>query len=168
MLVGYARVSTADQNLDMQIDALNGAGCDRVFTDCQSGSRSIRPGLSEALSHLREGDTLVVWKLDRLGRTVVQLIDMVNALAAKRIGFRSLTNGIDTGTPHGRFFFHVMAGLAEMERELIRERTRAGLDAAKARGRQGGRPKKLTPEQVGTVRDLHKAGRSMPEIARVL
>ena len=135
MLLGYARVSTDEQNLELQGDALSAAGCDRIFSDKLSGSRLDRPGLAAALSHLRSGDSLVVWKLDRLGRTVRQLVEFVARLNQDGIEFRSLTDGIDTTTPAGRFFFHMMAALAEMERDLTRERTMAGLAAARARGR---------------------------------
>jgi DNA invertase Pin-like site-specific DNA recombinase len=148
MLIGYARVSTAEQNLDLQRDALQRAGCDRIFTDQASGARGDRRGLADALSHARKGDTLVVWKLDRLGRTVRQLVEFAEDLRAAGIGFKSLTDSIDTTTPAGRFFFHMMAALAEMERGLLQERTRAGLVAAKARGRNGGRRPKLTPTQI--------------------
>src|SRR5258708_6880101 len=130
MRIGYARVSTRDQNLEMQLDALNKVGCKRIFTDKLSGAQLERPGLKEALSHLREADTLVVWKLDRLGRSVKGLVDLVNELEAQKVHFQSITDGVDTKTPAGRFFFHVMASLAQMERELIMERTRAGLEAA--------------------------------------
>jgi hypothetical protein len=135
MRIGYARVSTRDQNLEMQLDALNKAGCKRVFTDKLSGAQVERPGLKEALSHLREADTLVVWKLDRLGRSVKGLVDLVNELETQKVHFQSITDGVDTKTPAGRFFFHVMASLAQMERELILERTRAG---------SGGRPVRRT------------------------
>ena len=135
MRIGYARVSTRDQNLEMQLDALNKAGCKRIFTDKLSGAQVERPGLNEALSHLREADTLVVWKLDRLGRSVKGLVDLVNELEAREVHFQSITDGVDTKTPAGRFFFHVMASLAQMERELILERTRAGLQAARCAGR---------------------------------
>lgn len=154
MFIGYARVSTADQRLDLQLDALTRAGCERIFTDQASGGRGDRQGLTDALSHLRPGDTLVVWKLDRLGRTVRQLIDFTAKLGERQINFASLTDGIDTATAPGRFFFHVMAAMAEMERDLIRERTLAGLAAAKARGRLGGRPSKLTPQQLSHARRL--------------
>lgn len=154
MLIGYARVSTADQNLDLQLDALEKAGCGRVFKDRQSGAVVKRPGLDEALSHLRPDDTLVVWKLDRLGRTARQLVVFVADLQTRGVSFQSLTDGIDTTTPAGRFFFHVMAALAEMERDLLRERTRAGLTAAKARGREGGRPPKLSDEQLAHAERL--------------
>lgn len=139
MFIGYARVSTADQNLDLQIDALKQAGCERIFSEAASGARVDRKALGEALSFAREKDVFVVWKLDRLGRTVGQLVDFVSALKSRSVEFRSLTDGIDTTTPAGRFFFNMMAALAEMERDLIRERTMAGLAAARARGRTGGR-----------------------------
>ena len=140
MLIGYARVSTQDQNLELQIDALTKAGCHRLFDDKMSGSRAERPGLAKALDMLREGDTLVVWKLGRLGRSVKNLVDLVGQLHQPHqqdVQFKSLTDAIETGTPSGRFFFHVMASLAEMERELIVERTRAGLDVARKLGRKG-------------------------------
>src|SRR6516225_2822393 len=124
MWIGHARVSTRDQNLELQLDALDKAGCKRIFTDKLSGAQGERPGLAEALSHLREADTLVVWKLDRLGRNVKGLVDLVNELEARKVHFQSITDGVDTKTPAGRFFFHVMASLAQMERELILERTR--------------------------------------------
>ena len=148
MLIGYARVSTQDQNLELQREALSKAGCKKVFEDKVSGTRADRPGLAKTLEMLREGDTLVVWKLDRLGRSVKQLVDLVGDLHKHGVQFRSLTDSIDTGTPSGRFFFHVMASLAEMERELTVERTRAGLESARARGRHGGRPFKMTPAKL--------------------
>ena len=132
MLIGYARVSTQDQNLDLQTAALQSGGCDRIFDDKLSGTRRDRPGLERALDVLREGDTLVVWKLDRLGRSVKDLVELVGDLEKRGVHFRSVTDAIDTSTPAGRFFFHVMASLAQMERELLVERTRAGLDAARA------------------------------------
>ena len=128
--IGYARVSSHDQNLEMQLDALEKTGCKRIFTDKISGVQVERPGLKDALSQLRHADTLVVWKLDRLGRSVKGLVDLVNELEAQGVHFQSVTDGIDTKTPAGRFFFHVMASLAQMERELIIERTSAGLEAA--------------------------------------
>lgn len=154
MLIGYARVSTADQNLDLQNDELLKIGCERLFSDKMTGARADRAGLAEAVSHLRPGDTLVVWKLDRLGRTVRQLVEFVAALKARGVEFRSLTDGIDTSTPAGRFFFHMMAALAEMERDLTRERTMAGLAAARKRGRLGGRPPKLSLRQIDHAKRL--------------
>jgi DNA invertase Pin-like site-specific DNA recombinase len=154
MLIGYARVSTTDQNLDLQRDALNKAGCDRIFEEEASGARDDRPQLAAAMSHLRQGDTLCVWKLDRLGRTLRSLIDFTTGLRERGIEFRSLTDGIDTSTPAGRFFFHVMGALAEMERDLIRERINAGLTAARARGRNGGRRPKMTAKQIEQARKL--------------
>src|SRR3954453_12605923 len=154
MLIGYARVSTNDQTLALQQDALTAAGCDPLFTDTVSGSVTERPGLTQALSHLRAGDTLVVWRLDRLGRSLRHLIDTVGALSARGIGFRSLQEQIDTTTSGGKLVFHVFGALAEFERDLIRERTQAGLTAARARGRVGGRPRRLSPKQVGHLRAL--------------
>ena len=169
MLLGYARVSTEEQNLELQVDALERAGCERVFSDKLSGSRLDRPGLAAALSHLRSGDTLVVWKLDRLGRTVRQLVEFVAKLNQDGVEFRSLTDGIDTTTPAGRFFFHMMAALAEMERDLTRERTMAGLAAARARGRMGGRPPALSPKQLTQARHLMQhPDQTMAEIAATL
>jgi DNA invertase Pin-like site-specific DNA recombinase len=168
MLIGYARVSTEDQLLDLQLDALKNAGCERIFSDKISGSRSYRPGLEEALSHLRAGDVLVTWKLDRLGRTVKGLVDLIGELAGQGIQFRSLTDGIDTTTPAGRFFFHVMASLAQMERELIAERTKAGLLAAKQRGRIGGRKRLMTPGKVDSARRLLESGMAPREVAQNL
>lgn len=154
MLIGYARVSTAEQNLDLQIDALKQAGCERIFSEAASGARTERAALNAALAHARTDDVFVVWKLDRLGRTVGQLVEFVSRLRDQGIEFRSLTDGIDTTTPAGRFFFHMMAALAEMERDLIRERTKAGLAAARARGRKGGRRFALTPRQIEQARLL--------------
>ena len=148
MLIGYARVSTQDQNLDLQSEALTKAGCEKIFNDKISGSRAERPGLTKALEMLREGDTLVVWKLDRLGRSVKNLVDLVGELHQQGIQFKSLTDAIDTGTPSGRFFFHVMASLAEMERELTVERTRAGLEVARQLGRKGGRRRQMTESKI--------------------
>src|SRR3954452_548255 len=141
MLLGYARVSTHDQTLALQQDALTQAGCDRVFTDTASGAAAERDGLEEALSHIRSGDTLVVWKLDRLGRSLPHLIETITRLQERGIGFKSLTEQIDTTTSGGKLIFHVFGALAELEREVIRERTQAGLIAARARGRHGGHPR---------------------------
>jgi DNA invertase Pin-like site-specific DNA recombinase len=168
MRIGYARVSTRDQNLELQLDALNNAGCKRIFTDKLSGAQVERPGLSEALSHLREADTLVVWKLDRLGRSVKGLVDLVNELETQKVHFQSITDGVDTKTPAGRFFFHVMASLAQMERELILERTRAGLEAARCAGRVGGRKRRMTDSKVQAARKLLASGTLPHEVAHSL
>ena len=131
MLIGYARVSKEDQNLELQLQVLKDAGCNRIFSDKKSGAQNLRKRLEDSLSHLCPGDTLVVWKLDRLGRTVKQLVDLVTGLESKAVNFKSLTDGIDTTNTAGRFFFHVMASLAQMERELIAERTKAGFGGSK-------------------------------------
>lgn len=154
MLIGYARVSTGDQNLDLQKNALIRAECELVFEDMASGKNARRPGLKRALRRLRPGDVLVVWKLDRLGRSVRDLITLVSELQARGVNFRSLTDSIDTSTPAGRFFFHVMSALAEMERELIVERTRAGLAAAREQGRVGGRRRVMTEVVVERCRRM--------------
>jgi len=145
MKVGYARVSTRDQNLQLQMDALENAGCERIYSDKLSATKE-RPGLDDALGYVREGDTLVIWKLDRLGRSVRDLIEIVDQLRERGVAFQSTTDAIDTNTPAGRFFFHVMAALAQMERELLIERTMAGLDAARRQGRYGGRPRAFDDE----------------------
>ena len=150
-LVGYARVSTRDQTVALQLDALNAAGCVRVFTETASGAQRDRPQLAAALDYMRAGDTLVVWKLDRLARSTKQLIETVEELARRGIGFRCQTQDIDTTTAGGRLVFTIFSAIAEFEREIIQERTRAGLDAARARGRRGGRPPALK------VRDLKEA-----------
>src|ERR1700710_1252766 len=139
--IGYARVSTFEEILDLQKDALAAAKCDRIFADTMSGSRSDRPGLEQALDYLREGDVLVVWRLDRLGRSLNYLIEVITKLNERGIGFVSLTEQIDTTTSGGKLIFHVFGALAEFERDIIRERTNAGLSAARARGRKGGRSK---------------------------
>ena len=138
MLAGYARVSTLDQNPELQLDALSAAGCEKIFEDRASGVQSDRPGLAQALEWLREGDTLVVWRLDRLGRSLPQLVATVRELEERGFGFRSLTEGVDTTTASGTLVFHVFGALAQFERDLVRERTMAGLAAARARGRVGG------------------------------
>lgn len=168
MLIGYARVSTQDQNLDLQIDALTKAGCKKVFDDKISGSRAERPGLAKALEILREGDTLAVWKLDRLGRSVKNLVDLVGELHKQGIQFKSLTDAIDTGTPSGRFFFHVMASLAEMERELTVERTRAGLEVARQLGRKGGRKRQMTDSKIESAKKLLANGVPPRDVAKNL
>lgn len=166
MNIGYARVSGREQNLRLQLAAL--AGCDKIFDEKVCGASRSRPELDDALSHLRQGDTLTVWKLDRLGRTVKQLVAFVEDLQQRGIEFRSLTEGIDTSTPAGRFFFHMMAALAEMERDLIRERTRAGLDAARAQGLVGGRKRKINNKQLATARLLLEGGKPPKEVAATL
>ncbi len=168
MLIGYARVSTQDQNLELQREALSKAGCKKVFEDKVSGTRADRPGLAKTLEMLREGDTLVVWKLDRLGRSVKQLVDLVGDLHKHGVQFRSLTDSIDTGTPSGRFFFHVMASLAEMERELTVERTRAGLEVAKQLGRKGGRKPKMTDSKIESAKKLLASGVPPKDVAKNL
>src|SRR5574342_87761 len=169
MLVGYARVSTADQTLGLQKDALAQAGCERVFTDTARGSRADRPGLDEAVDFLRPGDTLVVWRLDRLGRSLRHLIDTLGGLDQRGIGFRSLQEQIDTTTSGGKLVFHVFGALAEFERDLIRERTSAGLAAARARGRRGGRPRALDPRKVQIAQALyHDKSNSIADICRTL
>ncbi len=158
LLIGYARVSTLDQNLELQIEALTKAGCKKIFEDKISGSRVERPGLAKAQESLREGDTLVVWKLDRLGRSVKNLVDLVGELHNQGVQFRSLTDAIDTDTASGRFFFHVMASLAEMERELTVERTRAGLEVARQLGRKGGRKRQMTESKIKSAKKLLASG----------
>ena len=167
MLMGYARVSTVDQTLALQQDALRQAGCDRLFTDVLSGSTTERPGLADALDHLRAGDVLVVWKLDRLGRSLSHLMAVVEQLHQQGIGFRSLSEQMDTTTAGGQLIFHIFGALAEFERALIRERTQAGLAAARSRGRVGGRRPKLSPDQIEMARQL-LATRSAAEVAEAL
>jgi DNA invertase Pin-like site-specific DNA recombinase len=172
MLIGYARVSTHDQTLALQQDALKQVGCDRVFTDTASGAKADRPGLEEALEYVRAGDTLVVWKLDRLGRSLPHLIETITRLQERGIGFKSLTEQIDTTTSGGKLIFHVFAALAEFERDVIRERTRAGLAAARARGRRGGRPKVAAlsdAKKVALAQSLYNDGNhSIDEICTTL
>ena len=168
MLIGYARVSTQDQNLDLQTEALTKAGCKKVFDDKVSGRRAERPGLAKAMEMLREGDTLVVWKLDRLGRSVKHLVELVGELHQQGVQFKSLTDAIDTGTPSGRFFFHVMASLAEMERELTVERTRAGLEVARQLGRMGGRKRQLTDSKIESAKKLLANGVPPRDVAKNL
>jgi len=169
MLIGYARISTLDQTLALQQDALTAAGCEHIYTDTASGAATDRPGLSSALSHLRAGDTLVVWRLDRLGRSLPHLIDTIRDLQERGIGFRSLQEQIDTTTSGGKLVFHVFGALAEFERDLIRERTHAGLAAARARGRLFGRPKALSPTKVAQLQSLAKDERNaVAEICKTL
>ena len=169
MLIGYARVSTYDQNLDLQIDALKKVGCEKLFTDHVSGSQTSRPQLDSALDFLREGDALVVWRLDRLGRNLKHLIELVTQLEEKGIGFRSLTESMDTMTCSGKLIFHIFGALAEFERNLIRERTRAGLTAARARGRLGGRKPKLKEKQQQVAVQLyHDKQHTVDEICHIM
>lgn len=166
--VGYTRVSTDDRNLSLQLDAPKAAGREKIFRDAASGTKAERPGLMQALEYVRAGDSLVVWRLDRLGRSLTQLIDLMTQLDSRSIGFRSLTEQIDTTTSGGKLIFHIFGALAEFERNLIRERTMAGLAAARARGRQGGRPKlpetdrkiqmarKLYADQSNSITDICK------------
>jgi DNA invertase Pin-like site-specific DNA recombinase len=165
LLIGYARVSTQDQNLELQTEALQKAGCKKIFEDRASGSRVERIGLAQARESLRAGDTLVVWKLDRLGRSGKQLVDLVGELQKEGVQFRSLTDSIDTGTPSGRFFFHVMASLAEMERELIVERTRAGPEVARQLGRMGGRKRQMTDSKIKAAEKLLASGVPARDVA---
>lgn len=165
MLIGYVRVSTNDQNTALQRNALGSAGCELIFEDKISGKVSDRPGLKKVLRTLSEGDTLVVWKLDRLGRSMRHLVVLVEELREKGVNFRSLTDSIDTSTPMGRFFFHVMGALAEMERELIVERTRAGLAAARAEGRIGGRRPKFSDDEWAQMGRLIKGGMDRKQVA---
>jgi len=168
MLIGYARVSSNDPNLDLQTVALSKAGCTKIFDDKISGSRAERPGLNKAMGQLREGDTLVVWKLDRLGRSVKNLVDLVTLLHKQGVHFHSLTDAINTGIPSGRFFFHVMASLAEMERELTVERTRAGLAVARQLGRVGGRKRQMTDSKIESAKKLLSTGIPPRDVARNL
>ena len=163
--IGYARVSTRDQNLDLQTAALKQAKCDRIFEETMSGAKRVRPELERTLDHVRAGDTLVVWKLDRLGRSVKDLVELVGELEKRGVHFQSVTDNIDTSTPAGRFFFHVMASLAQMERELLVERTRAGLDAAKAQGRVGGRKRAMTESKLESARKLLATGAAPRDVA---
>jgi len=155
MKIGYARVSTLEQNLSLQMDALKQAGCEKIITDELSGSVAERPGLNKLKDLLRKGDILVVWRLDRLGRTLKHLIEFVNELESQEIGFKSLQETVDTTSSSGKLVFHIFAALAEFERSLIRERTRAGLEAARTRGRQGGRPKTLDKNKQELMAKLY-------------
>jgi DNA invertase Pin-like site-specific DNA recombinase len=168
MKVGYARVSTAEQHLEMQNDALKKAGCEEFFHDIISGVKAVRPGLDDLFDYLREGDILVVWKLDRLGRSAQHLIEMMRLLDEKKVGFQSIQENIDTTTSGGKLIFHMFSALAEFERDLIRERTQAGLKAARARGRLGGRPTLLDQRQVNRMMELYNEGKStVEEIRRI-
>lgn len=155
MLFGYARVSTTDQNLDLQKDALTKAGCEKLFTDIASGAISDRPGLKEAFEYLRGGDVLVVWRLDRLGRSLQHLLEVIHDLESRGIGFRSLSESLDTTTSGGKLVFQIFGALAEFERNLIQERTQAGLKAARARGRIGGRRPLLDSTKISLLKKLY-------------
>lgn len=168
MLIGYARISTPEQDMELQKDALLKAGCVQLFTDIGSGTKFDRNGLKSAVSHLREGDTLVVWRLDRLGRSLAHLIQTVKELSDKGIGFKSLQESIDTMTSGGKLIFHIFGALAEFEYHLIRERTNAGLEAARARGKHGGRPFQLDEKQKDKLKYyFHKQELTIPEICRL-
>lgn len=165
-LIGYARVSTQDQTTGLQLDALRAAGCVRIYEDHVSGAVRTRPGLDRMLSETKAGDVLIVWKLDRLGRSLAHLIEIVGQLAERDIGFKSLSDAIDTTTAGGRLVFHLMGSLAEFERSLIAERTRAGMAAAKARGAMMGRHKALTPSMLSHAKLLIEQGESPTSVAR--
>jgi len=167
MKIGYARVSTDDQTLDLQLDAPRAAGCETIYQEHASGASSTRPQLEECLKAVRSGDTLVVWRLDRLGRSLIDLVSIVNGLKCRGIEFDSLTERIDTTSPAGELIFHIFASLAQFERNLIRERTIAGLNAARARGRKGGRRPKLTASETKAIKAMMKTGElTVAEIAR--
>lgn len=168
MTFGYARVSTADQDEALQLDALKAAAVDRVFVDEASGALESRPALDELISQLRAGDTVVVWRLDRLGRSLRHLIDLFAGFEEHGVAVRSLSEAIDTTTSVGRMTFHLFAAMAQMERDLVRERTSAGLAAARARGRVGGRPTVMPPEKILTARQMYAAGTAVSTIARGL
>jgi DNA invertase Pin-like site-specific DNA recombinase len=169
MLIGYARVSTQDQTLNLQKDALEKAGCSKIFTDTISGATLERPGLEKALAFIRPGDTLVVWRLDRLGRSLKHLIETITTLHDKKIGFKSITENIDTTTSGGKLIFHIFGALAEFERDIIKERTQAGLLAARARGRTGGRPARLTSKKKAMAQALYNDPKnSIADICKTL
>jgi DNA invertase Pin-like site-specific DNA recombinase len=154
MIIGYARVSTLDQDTALQLDALAKVNCERIYQESASGASRERPELKHCLDTLRKGDTLIVWRLDRLGRSLKDLVGIISELEAMGVGFRSLTEAIDTTSAGGKLVFHLFAALSEFERSLIQERTKAGLAAARARGRKGGRPKKLTSNQINKARAM--------------
>jgi DNA invertase Pin-like site-specific DNA recombinase len=168
VLIGYARVSTGKQDLALQLDALERAGCERTFQDTASGALKSRPQLEACLDQLRVGDTLVVWRLDRLGRSLRHLIETVSELEQRNVGFRSLTEGVDTTTAAGRMTFHIFGALAEFERSLVQERTLAGLEAARVRGRRGGRPSSVTPDKLAAAAAMREQKRPMHAIATAL
>lgn len=173
MKIGYARVSTRDQNLNLQIDALKKAGCadNYIYKEQISGATKERPELKKLLAHIREGDIVVIWKLDRLGRSLADLVHLVNEIQNKGAGLKSLNDNIDTTTPQGKLTFHIFAAIAEFEREIIRERTKAGLESARARGRKGGRPKGLSKEaqvKAAAAASLYQQNKPIPEILSTL
>src|SRR5918998_2134705 len=169
MNIGYARVSTQDQTLALHKDALEKIGCNKIFTDTASGAKSERKGLDEALEYVREGDTLVVWRLDRLGRSLKHLIETITKLNNRKIGFKSIQENIDTTTSGGKLIFNIFGALAEFERDIIRERTQAGLQAARARGRKGGRPRSLNPKKIEIARALfNDKNNAIDEICKTL
>ncbi|NJM94245.1 MAG: recombinase family protein [Cytophagales bacterium] len=168
MLIGYARVSTIDQNPQLQLDALQQAGCERIYTEKLSGARQDRPELRHAIDYLRPGDTLIVWKLSRLARSLRQIIDTVQLLNTKGIALKVLTQNIDTSTPEGRLFFHITAAFDEFQRELIVENTRAGLQAARRQGRIGGRPKQMTPDKLRAAQTMLKDPENYPFITDII
>lgn len=168
-IIGYARVSTAEQNPQLQLDALTKAGATRTFTDHGvSGSKTSRPELDACIDHLREGDVLTVWKLDRLGRGTVHVLQLVEELAKRGIGFRSVTEGLHTDGPMGKAMLTIMAAFAQLERDTMIERTKAGLAAAAANNRHGGRPKKMATEEVSRARSLVEKGISVSEVGKIL
>src|SRR3984893_9392331 len=169
MLICYARVSTQDQTLNLQKDALEKIGCSKIFTDTASGAQTERKGLEEAFTYARESDTVVVWRLDRLGRSLKHLIDTITKLNNRKIGFKSITENIDTTTSGGKLIFHIFGALAEFERDIIRERTNAGLQAARARGRVGGKPKALNEKKASIAQTLYKdKNNSIADICKTL
>ncbi len=169
MLIGYARVSTDDQNPTLQTDALTKEGCEKVYTDTMTGTRAKRPQLDKALEHVQKGDTFVVWRLDRLGRNLKHLIELVTQFETRSISFKSLTEAIDTTTSGGRLIFYIFGAMAEFESNIIKERTNAGLKAARARGRLGGRRHKLSAKQRTHAVKLHKDGdHAVKEICEIM
>ena len=169
MLIGYARISTQEQTLNLQLDALKKSGCEKIFTDTASGNQAERKGLADALAFARAGDTIVVWRLDRLGRSLKHRIETITRLAERQIGFKSLTEQIDTTTSGGKLIFHVFGALAEFERDIIKERTQAGLLAARARGRVGGRPRSLTAKEIAIAKSLYAdPDKSIKDICQAL
>ena len=168
MLLGYARCSTTDQDPALQLDALTVAGCERIWTETASGAAAERPKLADLLSHARGGDTLVVWRLDRLGRSLPHLIGLLADLEQRQVQFRSLTEALDTSTAGGRLVFNIFAAIADFERQLVQERTQAGLAAARARGRVGGRPTVMTPAKIRTARRMLDDGETLTTVAAAL